>query len=81
MTKKVATVRAIIMNTKGDLYIQQRSKSKKYNAGLFDKTIGGHCTYGQRSDLALVTEIAQEIEAPAFVCSDHEFLNSLRNLN
>jgi len=81
ITKQVRTVRAIIMNTRGRILLQKRSEDKKYNAGLYDKTLGGHCNHRQQSNLALVTELAEELEAPGFVCENADFLYNLKHIN
>ena len=41
ITKKVKSVRVMLMTGDGRLYIQRRSKVKQYNRGLYDKTAGG----------------------------------------
>ncbi|MCB9358591.1 NUDIX domain-containing protein [Candidatus Woesearchaeota archaeon] len=81
ITKQLRTVRALIMNTRGRILLQKRSEDKSYNAGLYDKTLGGHCNHRQQSDLALVAELAEELESPGFVCESADFLYNVRNIN
>ncbi len=78
---QVRTVRALIMNSRGRILLQKRSEDKKYNPGLYDKTLGGHCTHRQKSNLALIAELAEELEAPGFVCESSDFLYNLRHVN
>lgn len=42
ISRKVKTIRFLLMNSSGRIYIQKRSKIKNENAGLYDKTVGGH---------------------------------------
>lgn len=42
ITRKVKSIRLIVMNSQGRIYLQKRSNIKDENAGLYDKTIGGH---------------------------------------
>lgn len=81
ITKQVRTVRSLIMNTNARILLQKRSEDKKYNAGLYDKTLGGHCTLRQQSDLALVAELAEELESPGFVCDNADFLYNLNHID
>jgi len=81
ITRQLRTVRALIMNTKGRILLQKRSGDKRYNANLYDKTLGGHCNHRQQSDLALVTELAEELGAPGFVCSSADFLYNLKHID
>jgi|GEM_PF-538937 len=81
ITKQVRSVRALIMNTNGRILLQKRSEDKKYNAGLYDKTLGGHCTLRQQSNLALVAELAEELESPGFVCANADFLYNLAHID
>src|SRR5437016_110585 len=58
---KVKTIRLILLNSNGKIYVQKRSNSKKENPGLYDKTIGGHVTSGYTYDISLVKECAEEL--------------------
>ncbi|MCK5475703.1 MAG: hypothetical protein KAI71_03945, partial [Candidatus Pacebacteria bacterium] len=41
ITKQIKSIRMLLLNSKGHMYIQKRSYYKSENAGLYDKTIGG----------------------------------------
>jgi len=73
ISKKVKSIRAILLNSKGRLYIQKRSKFKEVNPGLYDKTIGAHLRKGDSWDVTLTRECAEELGFPATVVSKNEF--------
>jgi isopentenyldiphosphate isomerase len=73
ITKKVRTIRLQLMNSNGQLYVQKRSNSKKYNSGLYDKTVGGHVLKGHTVDVTIAKECAEELGFPAVNLSDEEF--------
>lgn len=50
-TRACDIIDIFIFNSDGDLAIQKRSKDKNHNPGMFDKTIGGHVTYGDTYSL------------------------------
>lgn len=73
ITKQVKSIRMILLNSKGHMYIQKRSYYKKENAGLYDKTIGGHVVAGHTLGLTVVKECHEELGFPAVVLTDEEF--------
>jgi isopentenyldiphosphate isomerase len=73
ISKKVKTVRLILLNSNGMIYVQKRSNLKKDNAGLYDKTIGGHVIHGYTWDISLVKECAEELGFPIAVVPEKEF--------
>jgi|SRR3989344_267876 len=78
---KVKAVRLMLMSSKGNIYIQKRSNQKKENAGLYDKTIGGHVSSGYTWDVALVKECAEELGFPVAVIPKKEFAKSIRSVD
>jgi len=56
ITKKVKTIKLILMNSDGRIYVQKRSKTKKENPGLYDKTVGGHVRAGHSFYLTVIQE-------------------------
>jgi len=46
ITRKVKTIRLILLNSDGRIYLQKRSKIKSDNPNLYDKTVGGHVPKG-----------------------------------
>jgi len=72
-------VRLILMNSSGRVVLQRRSKWKGDNAGLWDKTIGGHVSGDDSYDLAMLKECAEELGIPATVVDIKEFESAVRS--
>ncbi len=51
----------IILNSKKQILLQQRSKLKEKNAGLWDMSASGHIPSGQTPDTSLIREIEEEL--------------------
>ncbi len=81
ISKKIKTVRLILMNSSGRVYLQKRSKLKEDNAGLYDKTIGGHVLLGETFDIAAIRECAEELGFPAAIISEREFRFAINRVN
>ncbi len=73
ISKKVNSVRLILMNSQGRIYLQKRSNIKNENPGLYDKTVGGHVSFGESWNMAIVRECAEELGIPASILTDKEF--------
>ena len=73
ITKKVKTIRLLLLNSKGRIVIQRRNFTKEENPGLYDKTIGGHVQEGESYHITLVRECAEELGFPVSVLSSGEF--------
>jgi isopentenyldiphosphate isomerase len=78
ISQKVKTIRLILMNSLGRIYLQKRSKIKTENLGLYDKTVGGHVAAGDSFDITVARECAEELGFPAAVVSNEEFEKSIR---
>jgi isopentenyldiphosphate isomerase len=74
-------VRLILMTSKGRVILQKRSKWKGDNAGLWDKTIGGHVTSGDSYDLTVLKECAEELGIPATVVAPENFEHAVSITN
>lgn len=81
VTKQVKTVRMFLMTSGGRIYLQKRSKAKKENPGLYDKTIGGHVVAGTGFDVTVVKECSEELGFPAAVLPVNEFDNAIRSID
>ncbi|MDD5623102.1 MAG: NUDIX domain-containing protein [Candidatus Peribacteraceae bacterium] len=81
ITKKVKTIRVLLMNSQGRVYVQKRSLIKMHNAGLYDKTIGGHILHGHTVHVTLVKECAEELGIPAVMLPDDEFARAVTSTN
>lgn len=77
ITRKVKSIRVLLMNSQGRVYVQKRSKTKKYNAGLYDKTIGGHILHNHTEHVTLVKECAEELGIPAAMLLNDEFVDAV----
>ncbi|MEA3343727.1 MAG: NUDIX hydrolase [archaeon] len=73
ISKQVRAVRILLLNSRGRIYLQKRSKLKNENPGLYDKTIGGHVSKGETWDMAAIRECAEELGFPASILSPEEF--------
>jgi len=73
ISKKIKTVRILLMNSDGRIYLQKRSKLKNENPGLYDKTIGGHVEKGHSYDMTAIKECAEELGFPMTILSSEEF--------
>ena len=73
ISKQVKSIRLLLMNSDGRIYLQKRSKLKNENPGLYDKTIGGHVAKGQTWEVAVIKECAEELGFPAAVLTPPEF--------
>jgi len=73
ISKKVKSIRLLLLNSEGRIYLQKRSKIKSENPGLYDKTVAGHVSPGESWNMTVVRECAEELGFPATVLLDEEF--------
>jgi isopentenyldiphosphate isomerase len=73
------TIHLWILNSKGELLLQQRSKTKDTNPNLWDISVAGHIEKGQSSIEAALRETKEEI---GLVCKaeELEFLFEVQNI-
>ena len=71
-TRAVDVIHVLIFNSDGEIMIQKRSDNKNHNPGMFDKTIGGHVTHGNKYDYTVMVETVQELQTPSIVLRDFE---------
>ncbi|MCF7860610.1 NUDIX hydrolase [Candidatus Woesearchaeota archaeon] len=74
-------VRLILMTSNGRLILQRRSKWKGDNAGLWDKTIGGHVRKGDTADITILKECAEELGIPTTVVEEKHFKDTVATTN
>ncbi len=79
ITRKVKTIRVLVMNSEGRIYLQKRSNWKQENAGLYDKTVGGHISKGESPITTVVRECAEELGFPVVVLPDEDFESAVRS--
>ncbi|MCD4705218.1 NUDIX domain-containing protein [bacterium] len=77
ITKQVKRFTCLLMNSSGRIYLQKRSKLKKENSGLHDKTVGGHVTGNDTFNMTIIRECAEELGFPASILSKKEFDESI----
>lgn len=65
ITKKVKSIRLLLMNSEWRIYLQKRSKHKKANPWKYDKTIGWHVIAGESYTTTVTKECAEELWFPA----------------
>ena len=78
ISRKIKSIRLILMNSKGRIYLQKRSINKSENPGLYDKTVGGHVSAGDSYDMTVLRECAEELGFPAAVLSENEFEKAVK---
>ncbi len=81
ISKKYKTIKVIVMNSLGRIYLQKRSEMKSENSNLYDKTVGGHVTAGNTFELTVVKECAEELGFPATVLSENEFEQAIKSID
>jgi len=59
ISRKIKSVRLLLMNSKGRIFLQKRSKIKPENPGLYDKTVGGHVSEGDSWNMTVIRECAE----------------------
>lgn len=80
-SRAVAVVIILLFNAHKEAIIQKRSTSKKHNADLLDKSIGGHIRFGDSSHYTVQAETLEELSVPALVLSnDEDFKKSYKLL-
>jgi isopentenyldiphosphate isomerase len=56
-----------LFNTRGELYLQKRAKTKDIQPGRWDTSVGGHISPGETPFKALFREAAEELSLIGFV--------------
>jgi len=54
-------VHLLIFNSRGDVFLQKRSKTKEVYPGMWDSSVGGHVAAGEDAYAALVRESKEEL--------------------
>lgn len=79
--KYVEVVHAFIFTEHGQLIIQKRSREKKHNPNLLDKSMGGHIRSGDTPSLTVMIETVQELQTPSIVLNNQaDFLKVYKML-
>lgn len=81
-TQAVDIIAIFIFNTRGEILLQKRSYTKNHNAGLIDKSMGGHVRYGDANDYTVMVETIQELQTPSIVLKNtQDFDKTLKLLH
>lgn len=59
--KNYRVINIIIINTKGQIILAQRSKKKKYFGGCYFFSVGGHVTHNEKYEDAAYRELEEEL--------------------
>lgn len=81
ISRQVKRIGLILMNSKGRIYLQKRSKLKDENPGLYDKPVGGHVSKDDTYDMTVIRECAEELGFPASILPQEEFDKAIRVTN
>lgn len=77
----IEIVQVFIFNERGELICQKRSKNKKHNPNLIDKSLGGHIVTGDSAHHTAMIETVQELLTPSIVLNDRiDFLKTHETL-
>ena len=79
-TRACDIINIFIFNSDGDVLVQKRSKNKNHNAGMFDKSIGGHVTYGDTYSHTVMVETVQELQTPSIVLKNKKDFDKTINV-
>jgi len=79
-TMAADVVSVLIFNNSDELIIQKRSHKKAHNAGLLDKSIGGHVRFGDSADYTVMVETVQELQTPSIVLKNTDDFKKTRVL-
>ncbi len=81
ITRKVHTVRLFLLNSEGRMYLSRRSRLKKENSLLFDKTIGAHIRKNETPEYTVLREAEEELGFPAVALDEEDFRDSIKSAN
>ncbi|MBQ8056295.1 MAG: NUDIX domain-containing protein, partial [Paludibacteraceae bacterium] len=56
-----------VFNSKGELYLQHRSKDKDIQPDKWDTSVGGHVDFGETIEQALRREVSEELGIQDFI--------------
>ena len=81
ISRKVKSIRLLLMNSNGRIYLQKRSRTKSENAGMYDKSVGGHVSVEESFELTVVRECAEELGFPATILKNEEFRKAIKGID
>ena len=72
-------IRLQLLRSDGSLWLQKRSKGKRENPGMMDKTIGGHRNSIDTYETAMLHELMDELRIPGAVLDKADFKRAVRH--
>lgn len=79
ISKKVKRVAVILMNSAWRIFLQKRSKTKKENAWMYDKSVAWHVTDSDSYNLSVIKECAEELWFPVSILSSEDFVWAIKS--
>jgi len=79
ITKKIKTIKLLLLDSNGRVFLQKRSKIKKDNTGLYDKTVGGHVQEDDSFEITAIRECIEELGFPTTVLGEENFDKAIKN--
>ncbi len=80
-SRAIEIVQIILFTSDQEIILQKRSNKKKHNAGLMDKSVGGHIQHKNTPTYTVMVETLQELQIPSFVLdSEDDFDKTLKLL-
>lgn len=79
-SRAIEVIQILLFTPDQEIILQKRSNKKKHNAGLMDKTIGGHIQYKSTPTFTVMSETLQELQIPSFVLDSEDDFNKTLKL-
>jgi isopentenyldiphosphate isomerase len=74
----VGIVQILLFDLNGEIFVQKRSKEKRHNPSLLDKSIGGHISFGDSPEYTAMVETVQELQVPSIITKNpNDFVKTL----
>jgi isopentenyldiphosphate isomerase len=81
ITKKVKTIRMLLLNSKWKIILQKRSSIKSENSWMLDKTIWGHVEEWDSFELTFIKEASEELGFPVSLLNKKDFERAIKKTN
>ncbi len=74
-------VDVLLFNSQGELLLQKRARTKRFNPGKLHTTVGGHINVGEHHDFTMVHECMEELGAPLLLFPKETFPDAYSKLH
>jgi hypothetical protein len=78
ITKKVKTIRMLLLNSKWKIILQKKSSMKNENSWMLDKTIWGHVEEWDSFELTFIKEASEELGFPVSLLNKKDFERAIK---